>query len=78
MKYGIYVIRDQRTSFLTPTVDINDAAAMRNFEHAIQDRNSLFYSHVEDYSLYRIGTYDSDLGVIEPEMATLLADGKSF
>ena len=78
MKYGIYVIRDQRTSFLTPTVDMNDASALRNFEHAVQDKNSLFFSHVEDYSLYRIGTYDSDTGSIDPEMATLLVDGKSF
>lgn len=78
MKYGIYVIRDQRTSFLTPTVDLNDASAMRNFEHAVQDKNSLFFSHIEDYSLYRIGTYDTDNGSIDPEMATLLVDGKSF
>ena len=78
MKYGIYVIRDQRTSFLTPTVDLNDASAMRNFEHAVQDKHSLFFSHVEDYSLYRIGTYDTDTGSIDPEMATLLVDGKSF
>lgn len=78
MKYGIYVIRDQRTSFLTPTVDMNDATAMRNFEHAIQDKNSLFFTHVEDYSLYRIGTYDSDTGSIDPEMATLIVDGKTF
>uniref|UniRef100_A0AAU8AXJ1 Nonstructural protein n=1 Tax=Dulem virus 121 TaxID=3145598 RepID=A0AAU8AXJ1_9VIRU len=78
MKLGVYVIRDQRTSFMTPTFDYNDASAVRNFEHAVQQKESLFFSHPEDYSLYKIGDYDMDTGVITPIMSSLLVDGKSF
>uniref|UniRef100_A0AAU8B6U0 Nonstructural protein n=3 Tax=unclassified Microvirus TaxID=338099 RepID=A0AAU8B6U0_9VIRU len=78
MVYGVYVIRDQRTSFLTPTFDYNDASAMRNFEHALQQKESLMFSHPEDYSLYKIGTYDTDKGVISPQLNKLLVDGNSL
>ena len=31
MKYPIYSIRDAKTGFMSPTVDMNDPAAVRNF-----------------------------------------------
>lgn len=67
MIYGIYSIRDFKTGFLSPTVDVNDFAAVRNFEHAVlNSEQSLFFSHPEDYALYRIGSIDTDTGVITP------------
>lgn len=64
MKYGIYAIRDLKTGFLTPTIDQNNASAMRNFEHACMNIDSLFYSHPDDYSLFYLGDYDTDRGEI--------------
>lgn len=79
MKYGVYVIRDQRTSFMTPTFDFNDQSAIRNFEHAMGQANSLMNSHSEDYSVYRIGTYDTSTGmIVSEESPVLVVDGKSF
>lgn len=66
MIYGLYAIRDTKTGYLTPTVDHNDSSARRNFEHAVNQTESLFYSHPADYSLYKIGVYDTDTGRIEP------------
>lgn len=66
MKYNMYAIRDVKTGFLTPTVDLNDASAARNFAHACMSKGSLFFSHPGDYELYQIATYDSDSGQIEP------------
>lgn len=66
MKYGIYSIRDSRTGFLPPTVDQNDMSARRNMEHAASQRNSLFFSHPEDYSLFRIGEFDTESGQLTP------------
>lgn len=67
MKYGIYSIRDFKTGFLAPTVDQNDAAAIRNFEHAVMNtEQSLFFSHPEDYALYLVGEYNSEDGTIVP------------
>lgn len=65
MKYGVYAIRDALTGFLTPTVDLNDASAMRNFEHAVTTSGTVLESHPMDYDLCCLGTFDSDSGHIE-------------
>lgn len=79
MKLNVYVIRDQRTSYMTPSVDYNDQSAIRNFEHAVLQKDSLFNTHAEDYSLYRIGEYDNQTGRISPEESpVLILDGKDF
>lgn len=66
MKFGVYSIRDFKTGFLAPTVEQNDAVAQRNFEHAVLNtEQSLFFSHPEDYALYRIGSYNSDDGKLK-------------
>lgn len=72
MILGVYAIRDSKTGFLTPTVDQNDAAAKRNFEHAMMNEQSLFFSHPEDYSLYKIATYDTEQGIMTPMMEKVL------
>ena len=66
MTYGIYAVRDVKTGFLSPTLDVNGDSAIRNFEHAVHRADSLFYTHASDYSLYRIGDYDTDTGTIIP------------
>ncbi len=66
MKYGVYSIRDLKTGFLPPTVDLNDGSAIRNFEHACRAEESLFFSHPDDYVLFRVGTFDTDSGRIIP------------
>lgn len=80
MKYGIYSIRDFKTGFLPPTVDQNDGSAARNFEHAVlQSEQTLFFSHPEDYALYRIGDFDTDTGEVTPCMpAELLTATQVF
>lgn len=65
MKYSVYVIRDLKVGFMSPTVDHNDASAIRNFEHAVKNTSSLMNSHPEDYTLYRIGEFDSESGMID-------------
>ena len=75
MIYGLYAMRDIRTGFLSPALDLSDASAIRNFEHAVaHNDDSLFFSHPEDYSLYKVGEYDSNTGTVTPidkvELAT--------
>lgn len=65
IKYGMYAVRDVKTGFMAPTLDMNDEAAIRNFEHACMRADSLFFTHAADYSLYRIGTYFPEIGQIE-------------
>ncbi len=67
MKFYVYSIRDVRTGFLSPSIEVSDQVAKRNFEHAVSHSgSSLFMSHPEDYSLWCIGAFDSDTGVLEP------------
>lgn len=78
MLYGVYCIRDLKTGYLSPTVDINDASAVRNFRHAASRVDSLFFSSPADYQLFRIGTYDTEDGVLVPEQHNLLATASDF
>lgn len=64
MIYGIYAIKDAKTSFMPCNVDYNDASAIRNFEHAVMASDSLMRSHPADYTLYRLGTYNTETGFI--------------
>lgn len=63
MIFGIYSIKDALTGFMNCTLEQNDACAIRNFEHAVTRTDSLFFSHPEHYSLYRLGTFDTTHGI---------------
>lgn len=64
MKYGIYSIRDAATGYLGISADVNDQAATRNFGHACKNTDSLFFTHSSDYTLYKVGEFDTDTGII--------------
>jgi hypothetical protein len=77
MIYNIYAMRDELTGFLPPTYDINDAVAMRNFRVAILRSSDSIHYMPSDYSLYRLGLYDSDTGrLIVDEVPTFLMRGE--
>uniref|UniRef100_A0AAU8AZT9 Nonstructural protein n=1 Tax=Dulem virus 174 TaxID=3145651 RepID=A0AAU8AZT9_9VIRU len=77
MKFNVYSIRDVKTGFLNPTFEVNDAVAMRNFSHAIQQSESVLFTHASDFDLYRIGEFDSSSGRIEPvDVPVFVSAGK--
>lgn len=78
MKLPVYSIRDVHTGFMTPTVDQNDNSAMRNFGHAVMNSASLMNSHPKDYSLYKIGSFDTESGAIEGHLPELVIDAFSL
>ncbi len=63
MKFGLYVIKDAKTGYMTPTVDQNDASALRNFAHAVSQPDSLLHSHPNDFTLCRLCSFDTDTGI---------------
>lgn len=65
MIFGVYAMHDRLAGYLTPTVEINDAVAMRNFEHAVLTSNSIINSHSDDFNLCKIATFDSNSGEIK-------------
>lgn len=78
MKLPVYAIRDVRSTFTGLTVDTNDATAARNFAHAVMQVGSIMNSHPQDFSLYRLGEFDTDTGVLIPlSPIQLVMDGVS-
>lgn len=61
---NLYCVRDAKTGFMTPTLDLSDASAMRNFAHAIVSSPSVLTSFTQDFDLYCLGSFDSDSGVV--------------
>ena len=66
MKFGVYSIRDVRQGFLSPTVEMSDTVAVRNFSHAVMKGDSLLQSFSSEYDLYKIGEFDTDSGLVTP------------
>lgn len=76
MIYGIFSIRDVKTGFMSPTVDVNDDSAARNFYHAVTTSDGILFTYASDFTLYRLADFDSDTGVITPQVPiTQIADG---
>lgn len=67
MLYNVYSIRDVKTGFMTPTIEVNDDTAIRNFSHAVVNSDNILFSFAKDFALYRIGSFDSDSGVLSSE-----------
>lgn len=67
MKKPVYALRDELAGFLSVNVDINDEVAKRNFLASMKN-HGLNNSVIKDYSLYRVGDFDTDAGIVEPFM----------
>lgn len=75
MNYGLYAIKDAKSTFFPVNADLNDSCAIRNFEHAVRQPDSLLRSHPNDYSLFRVGSYNNETGMIESfDTPVLLTD----
>lgn len=66
MIYGLYSIRDTKTGFMTPVMEVNDEAAVRNFFHAVQNSDGILYSFSQDFTLFKVGSFDSESGAVLP------------
>lgn len=66
MKYPIYTIKDDKVGFQIPVFDMSDQAAIRNFGFGINNSDSVMGFAPADYSLYKIGEFDTEKGTIDP------------
>lgn len=76
MIYGVYSIRDVKTGFMSPAVDVNDDAAARNFYHSISVSEGILFTCSSDFDLYKIATFDTyhgELFALNPPV--LIAQG---
>lgn len=81
MIFQMYSIRDHLTGFMTPVLEQNDAAALRNFTMACDKAKSsstLMAWRPSDFALFRIASFDSLSGELIPESpAVLICNGDS-
>jgi len=64
MIYNVYCCKDDTTGFLTPTFEPNDNYAIRSFKYACSQTSIMGFKPT-DFSLFLIGTFDTDSGLIE-------------
>lgn len=72
MKIPMYAVRDDVAEiYNAPFCETEPRRAMRAFQQS-------FPANVapEEYTLYRVGMYDSDSGCLEPEAPTIICKGE--
>lgn len=69
MKTIIVAVRDVKAEvYAQPFCVVNSATAIRSFSDQVnnQDPKNMWNQHPQDFSLYQIGTYEDNTGLIEP------------
>lgn len=74
MKLGLYSIKDAKTGFMSPVLEQNDASALRNFSHSVNESVSLMNYCPNDFSLFKVADFDTDKGVEPLDMPVLIVD----
>lgn len=78
MIYGLYSIRDVKSTFMQVLTDHNDSTAMRGFKQACTVPDSIMAMHPTDFALYRVGSFNADTGEITSQTPELLCDAAQF
>lgn len=61
--FGVYALYDRvGMTYMQPFYFQYDAQAVRKIQDDMADANSMLVKHPKDFSLYRLGTYDLNMG----------------
>lgn len=69
MELEIFTVLDSKGAFFDkPWYEMSEASAIRAFSDGVNhaDEKNMYYVHPEDYTLYKIGSFDNTLGEIKP------------
>lgn len=74
MNYNMYCIRDAVLEACeVPWCAISDASAQRTFGNLLKDANSPYSRNKEDFSLWRVGQFDTENGIVSCEPVRLMS-----
>ncbi len=74
MLLTIYSVWDSKAdAYIQPFFASNDAVAIRMFQTAAHNTDHDFHLHAEDYTLFRLGTFDQLKGDLLPENLVSIA-----
>lgn len=63
----LYSVFDQKAQvYGTPFSCINESIALRSFAHAANDLGTDIGVYPVDFTLYELGTFDEDTGILQP------------
>ena len=75
MKLGIYAMHDDASGiFLAPSFESSDDVAIRNFDFAMV-KNEMMAFKPSDFSIYYLGEFDNETGVIDSANPRMLKRG---
>lgn len=70
----LFTVYDSKAAnYLPPFVSRNHATALREFRDAVNQEGHAFNTHAEDFTLWHIGTFDSEKATLTQEIPTLVA-----
>lgn len=70
MRFNVYSIYDRASGvYDRPWVAHSDKAAARSFSDIALDAEHPIGMHPEDFTLFRVGTWEDDAGALVPESA---------
>lgn len=75
---SLFAIKDVKSGFSDPCVQVNDAVAARSFERQIPRLSQDLGIPVSDFQLWRVGQFDMDSGLLRPETPELILDGATL
>ena len=79
MKVNIYSIHDIKTeAFMQPFFARSHGEAIRMVENAVEDPQSGFHKHAQDYRLFFIGIFEDGPGEITGHQAVHIQDLSAF
>lgn len=65
MRVKIFSVYDSKSeAYMQPFFSPTKGSAVRSFIDSIQDHNTIFCKHPEDYTLFEIGEFDDSTGIL--------------
>lgn len=79
MKLLAFTVYDSKAeAYLRPFFAGNRGQAMRSFGDACNDASHEFNKHAEDYTLFYIGAFNEESGMLEPDQMSTLGNALTF
>lgn len=68
MQKYMYSIRDHKSGMLLDCfLDVNNGTAIRKIQDIMNDKNSLFYKHADDFTVVRVAVWNDEEGIVTIE-----------
>lgn len=69
---NLYSVYDVKTKlYQYPFQTVNDETAKRSFKHVCNEKNHIFNNNPEDYSLFKVGSWDDEECFVEIDEAPI-------